>query len=362
MGFGLASDTHNHAWSAFSTTNSDGVNSRLQIILDETWRAAVETKEAGHEYFVHGGDLFHVRGEVKPSVLNPTAWLYRRITEVLGLKVVIIPGNHDLEGNESSKLSNASQVLAESGAVICSAPTIINDNIGPKNKIRLALIPWAPSVPALLEQIDAMGFELDKTHGGRSHFDLIIHAPVDGVIAGIPDHGLTAEMLEAFGFKRVFCGHYHNHKHFDGTSVYSIGALTHQTWGDVNSKAGFLLVSDEGVTYRASRAPRFIDLDASTAEDEVPLLVDGNYVRVRMEVERESQISEMRELLESFGAKGVVIHPIREPKAVERRSSVKAGASIEASINEFIKAKGFRDQDRLNKHCAEILNEVEASE
>ena len=353
MGYGLISDTHNHSWSAFSSVTTEGVNSRLQQILDETWRAAVETRERGFEWLFHAGDLFHVRGSVAPSVLNPTIWLYRRIIDELGLKVGVIPGNHDLEGNESSQLSNASQALAEAGVKVITAPAIIDSNAG-GNKTRVALIPWAPSIAALREQAAHLVEELAGTH---CEFDLIIHAPVDGVIAGIPDHGLTAEILGALGFRRVFAGHYHNHKDM-GHGVYSIGALTHQTWGDVGSKAGFLLV-DEEVTYRASRAPKFIDLDPETDPDDVPLIVDGNYVRARVKVERESQINEVRDWLMECGAAGVVIHPIREPKAIERSASVKAGASIEVSIAEFIKAKGFREQERLSKHCAAILAEVE---
>ncbi len=40
--YAVISDTHNHNWSAFSETTPENVNSRLQIILNETMRAAEE--------------------------------------------------------------------------------------------------------------------------------------------------------------------------------------------------------------------------------------------------------------------------------------------------------------------------------
>jgi len=104
---GLISDTHNHNWSVFSSTLPTGVNSRLQHILDETWRAAVTVKERGGDTIIHTGDIFHVRGSVAPSVLNPTVELYGRIYNDLGLNIYLLAGNHDLEGNNSSTLGNA---------------------------------------------------------------------------------------------------------------------------------------------------------------------------------------------------------------------------------------------------------------
>src|SRR3569833_2574261 len=104
--YGVMSDTHNHGWSAFATVLPSGVNSRLQIILDETWRCAQEIKKAGGDTLYHGGDLFHVRGSIAPSVLNPTTDCYRAIIED-GIQVVIDAGNHDLEGKEAARVSSA---------------------------------------------------------------------------------------------------------------------------------------------------------------------------------------------------------------------------------------------------------------
>src|SRR3569833_3315235 len=121
--YGVMSDTHNHGWSAFATVLPSGVNSRLQIILDETWRCAQEIKKAGGDTLYHGGDLFHVRGSIAPSVLNPTTDCYRAIIED-GIQVVIDAGNHDLEGKEAARVSSAITALEGVGCKVVNKPEI----------------------------------------------------------------------------------------------------------------------------------------------------------------------------------------------------------------------------------------------
>lgn len=345
--FGLISDTHNHNWTAFSSTDEYGINSRNKIILEETVRAAEEVKKAGGNLLVHAGDLFHVRGNIQPSVLNPTLRAYEHIIQDLKMNVIMIPGNHDMEGRDSHKNTNAIEALAKVGVTVCNETLVTRG---------LVLIPWRATIDQL--KVDLMALEKNQ---GSEHRDLIIHAPVDNVIAGIPDHGLTAEWLGDLNFKRVFSGHYHNHKSF-GNGVYSIGATTHQTWGDVGSRAGFLLVDDDEVSYRASHAPSFIDLDFNeTDEEDIPLIVDGNYVRVRLELKHESEINELRDyLVNECGAVGVVIHPIKKSSVLGRSgTTVKSGEKIETSISEFISGKKYENQKKLNILCEEIIKEVE---
>src|ERR1700710_1513552 len=100
--YGLISDTHCHGWAAFSKTGDDLVNSRLTTILDEIERCAVEVSKAGGDTIYHGGDLFHVRGSIEPSVLNPTRARFELIYKTYGVKFRLLPGNHDLEFKHST--------------------------------------------------------------------------------------------------------------------------------------------------------------------------------------------------------------------------------------------------------------------
>ncbi len=348
--YGIISDTHNHLWSSFATVNSDGVNSRLRIILNETVRCAEAVGAAGGKTIFHAGDLFHVRGSIAPSVLNPTKDVYRKLIE-MGFEIVILAGNHDLEGKDAERVSSAITALEDIGCIVANSVESVLESAG-----RVVLIPWMKDIESLKKAIQ----DAAKADPKPSEVDLIIHAPIDGVISGLPDHGLTAEWLSKRGFRRVFAGHYHNHKDF-GNGVYSIGACAHHTWGDIGSKAGFLVVSDKEVKWHSTRAPRFIEINGDTGPDDIPLVVDGNYVRVRMDTSKQSDVEEMREQLMAWGAKAVTMVVNKEATVTARTgATVKAGASISESIQEFIKAKGFDSPADLGALCDKILRTAQA--
>ena len=337
--YALISDTHHHNWTAFSTVNSDGVNTRLQQILDETERCAVELAKVGGNTIIHAGDLFHVRGSVAPSVLNPTLDLYRRLCK--DFRVILLAGNHDLEGKEANDLGSAITALKNVGCIVAN-DTFIDPG--------LLLVPWTPNVKDLKDKLENLADRFPN-------HDIVIHAGIDGVIKGLPDHGLSAEYLEDLGFKRVFAGHYHHHKKL-AESVWSIGALTHQTWGDIGTKAGFMIVDEHSVDWRSSHAPQFVEITEKTAVHDIPLIVDGNYVRAKLPRVSQSDVEQFREFLTDSGALGVSL--LVEPtSAVARsRSSVKAGASLEVSVEDYIKASALDRQPELSVLCANILKEA----
>lgn len=349
IAYGILSDTHNHAWSAFAEVTVDGVNSRLQAILDETKRCAAEVRKAGGDTIVHGGDLFHVRGSIAPSVLNPTMDCYRDLIKD-GFKIVIDAGNHDLEGKSADRIGSAITALEGIGCKVVNS-----FDYGIKVMERVVLIPWTQNVAELKELIE----KAKRSDSKPEELDLILHAPIDGVIDGIPPHGLDAGYLKSLGFRRVFCGHYHHHKDF-GDGIYSIGALAHHTWSDIGTKAGFLIVSDEGVKWHKSHAPEFVEITAETDPDEVPLIVDGNYVRAKLRSAKQSDVEDSRQFLMDSGAKGVVIVVEREAAGVSREgaATVKAGASLEVSVTEFIKAQGHAKPVELAALCHDILTEA----
>ncbi|MGL6459806.1 metallophosphoesterase [Aeromonas hydrophila] len=347
---GLISDTHNHNWSVFSSTLPTGVNSRLQHILDETWRAAVTVKERGGDTLIHTGDIFHVRGSVAPSVLNPTVELYGRIYNDLGLNIYLLAGNHDLEGNNSSTLGNAGEALAGAGVWVIS-------NVFADEKNKRFFIPYFDKCDKVREHIAA--FVSGKDSDEVAQWTLYMHVPLNGVLSGIPDHGFSPEELQAYGFKRVFCGHYHNHKVFDG--VVSVGALTHQTFSDVGSKAGFLLydADKDEVTHFTTNAPRFVDFDPEWDEMETLEQVNGHFVRVRLESATNEEVEEVRKYLNEQGAASVqVIHVPKVEVTREGASTIEAGASIRVSLHDWCRARGF--DEAVGVESQKIMDEVEA--
>lgn len=356
--FGIQSDTHNHNWHAFSSILESGVNNRLQMILDETLRLAQSIKKLGGKTMYHSGDLFHVRGNIAPSVLNPTLDVYRHIVHDLGVEVRILAGNHDLEGRDAHRVGSAITALEGIGCKIVNAPTAFYDD-------QVVMIPWIQNTDDLKQTIKDMikGLAEHEDEGARvtdiSDWSLMIHAPVDGVIPGLPAHGITDADLSAFGFKYVFCGHYHHHKDF-GNGVYSVGASTHQTWSDIGAKAGFLLVTNLGVKWMKSHAPEFVEIDGDMDEFEIKTMIDGNYVRAKISTASTADVEKVRDFLTSNGAKGVTILTTKVAVEASRSTaSVKAGASIEESVNEFIKKSTTTvNHEHLTILCNSILEEA----
>lgn len=354
--FGVISDSHNHAWNQFDEPAPDGTSGRLKVILDETRRAAHElTAQTGSKKLFHGGDLFHVRGKIAPSVLNPTKDLYRELIAE-GYEIFILAGNHDLEGKEASRLGSAVTALEDIGC------TIVNQTkhvvLGPKHEV--IMIPWHNKVADLKVSIEESAKYVKETRDVIDCpivIDLMLHAPIDGVIVGLPDHGIDNAWLAGLGFDRVFSGHYHNFKDF-GNGVYSIGALTHHSWGDIGSKAGHLIVTDK-VTHRQQHAPSFIEINGLTDPDEIPLLVPGNYVRAKINSAKTSDVNALRDYLEKLGAKGVVILSQKEATSVRDATpgaaTIKTGESLEASLAWFITNGKMKNESKLQTLCSDLL-------
>lgn len=349
--FGVISDQHLHNWSAFSNVRSDGINDRLGFILDEIRRAAEAVKATGGARLYFAGDLFHVRGSISPTVLNPAIDALEAIHSELGIECVILTGNHDLESRDSNKLSSACEALRKvSGVTVVSETALFVED-------RVAMIPWFDDMNAVRAEIESV-IRLVGSQIGE--YTLILHAPLNSVIAGIPDNGFYAAELAKHGFARVFCGHYHNFKSFPG-NVYSVGATTHQTWNDVNTIAGHILVQEGMVAHVQSKAPKFVDYDTDWEDDDAIERSANNYIRVRLGAATEEEIDLIRDHVKGLGARGVIVQAIPTPKtaATARSSTVSSAPTVRSSISEWVKANSTAGA-ALETLCDQIMNEVEA--
>lgn len=327
--YGLISDLHFHNWSAFSKTGTryHNINNRLEHILVEFERAARYVVEGGGDTLVIAGDIFHTRGVIAPDVLIPVLHSVRRVISDIGIRrLEAIPGNHDLLHDDVTTLGNAVNALRDAGVLVAETPTLISKN--------LMICPWIHKITDLKATLES---EVAKiTPSLLTNADLVIHAPIDGVIQGIPPHGLDPSYLAGLGFKRVFAGHYHHHYDF-GNGVYMIGAATHQTFSDVGTLAGFMLVYERTVKHVPTNAPLFVDLeDPSDMTD-----VKGNYVRVRMRVDNPAEADFVKRTLLDEGAAGVVVHPIPATVTPERSAHITPASSLRQSLSDYMRAKGY---------------------
>lgn len=345
--YGVISDLHFHDWSSFSKDDAHGVNSRLTILLDEVRRVAKSVLAKGGFHLFVAGDVFHVRGKVSPLVLNPVKDMFREIRG-WGVKVHILSGNHDLEGKHSGRLSSAITALEEVVETVVSNGLHVVD-VGWAN---VGMLPWIDSIPDLINELN--GIDPDKVD------DLIIHAPMNAVIKGLPDTGLDPEWVSNLGFRNVFSGHYHNHR-MTANRVYSIGAIAHHSWSDVGSRAGHLLVTGTNgdVTFQASHCPSFVELTSEMDEASMALEADDAYVKVRLVTADQTTIQGVRETLLAAGAKGVIAIAEPESKAVERdAASITKGMTTQESVLAYIDAGTFAYKTDLANEVIDILVEA----
>jgi len=325
MTYIVSADWHCHGWSQFSTVE-DGVNSRLQHVMDEVERMADQAERAGAKRVYVAGDIFHVRGSIKPTVFNVVSNTLSRLASERGIEFILMPGNHDLESVESEDISSAITSLGEiEGVRVYSKPVIIPED-------RVALLPWENTREGLLAAVELLKRLINDMDERVCDYDLHLHTGINGVLIGVPDHGWSPEELAGFGFKRVFAGHYHDHAVFsiDGCKVVSIGSPAHQTWRDVGSRSGFIEVQDDIFHQIETNAPSFVDFDIERDTTEYA----GNFVRVRGVEMDESDVRAMREGLHEAGALGVTIDPLAKPE-VTRDTKPTETLTVEGQIKDY---------------------------
>lgn len=345
----VLSDIHLNNWSAFGETLPSGINSRLEIALKEIRRACDVLASKGGNRVIIAGDLFHKRGAIDPEVFNPAYKLFSKLCE-RGFEFSAIPGNHDLKTRETTELGNAIQTLDEiPGFSVITTPQAVDG---------FYFIPWMSEPAAVLEALKEMPVS------ERPHYDAIIHMGINGVLKGLPGHALEANELAELGYARILAGHFHNHKSMCDGAVYSIGATAHQNWGDVGTKAGFLIVDDREVSFHASHAPSFIDISSETHPDDIELMVPGNYVRLTGMDLMEKEARDLRQGLLDLGALGVIYQGTI--KAVTARGIAAPSAEpipLEVSVADYVGGLTLDphiDRSELLNLCARLLRDSHA--
>lgn len=358
----ILSDMHFHGWSLFATTLPSGVNSRLQIVIEEMHRAVRVAKAEGCSRIIIAGDIFHARGSLDPEVLNPVRDAFEEVLRE-GVSIYIIPGNHDLKSSDTKRLSSAVQNLEQidiSGASIEVINAASIHDLG--DGTYFGFVPWRDNKDALLKDLEAL-----RIIPGSDHAHVFIHAGIDGVISGVPGHGLTALDLSSFGFKSVFAGHYHNHADMSvqpGRRVMSIGATTHHNWGDVDTKAGFLILDTDTntVTFHDTSAPKFVDVSGMT-ETDMEIEAAGNYVRFRGPQMTQEQINEFRDELRKWGALGVSIEVPRAITSI-RATAPATGLTLDQSVGKFVDemkdVPAHVDRKEVARRAQEVLDQTRA--
>lgn len=348
--YGLMADCHLHNWSQFASVDEDGNNTRLIGLLDEMQRCVDVTASAGGNVVYIAGDLFHVRGSIKPSVFNLTYSFFAGNPKVT---FVMIAGNHDLETKIASDSSSALTAL---GAL--SHVTVVNDAESPYVDDNVIAIPWIENVT-----VGKIRDILDGLAVSTADKDLILHTPISGVFRNISE-GLDPAELSELPVRRVFSGHFHSYKCWDFPrspcrKVVSVGSIAQHNFGEAENGVGWLVVTENRVVHERSGLPMFAtDLYTSVTEEAYRPLFD---VYLRVVVDADVKPSELEKtkagLLEKSWCRGVVFQTV--PRQTGRISGhcVESGSSLEVSVSEYV-SKMTSAPAGLDENCQRLLREI----
>jgi hypothetical protein len=113
------------------------------------------------------------------------------------------------------------------------------------------------------------------------------------------------------------------------------------------------------VKWHCSRAPHFVDIEPNMDPSEVALRCDGNFVRVKVSNAKPSEVSAIRDALTKHGALGVNVNVVKVPTTGRASTStVKAGASLEVQVTDYVKAGSFEHADLVAQGAIAVLAEA----
>lgn len=299
----IFSDAHFNNWKSHATTLPNGTNSRLQETANVVTKIFEKAIAMGCTGVAFGGDLFHVRGNLRPSIANMVSAIFATYAHN-GIEIAIIPGNHDMEdyrfGATSCDFLNYIK-----GVTVHKAPSV-EDFCG-------HIMFFCPYIhdsedfkANLQEAQEGHGFEVALIHQGIDNFKMD---------ATMPDTGISAPWLKkTAGGAWVFAGHYHVPQ--QNGHIVSIGSTQHQSFADCGTGGrGFWVFDGVGAEFVPIESPEFLIVEAESKRDikSHAKNICGNHVRITTTAAK--AVEGLREAALSHGALtvSVVLEKVFKP-------------------------------------------------
>lgn len=212
-------------------------NSRLVSTMKALEGAADYAVANGIEVVLFGGDMFHTRQSVKTVARNMVTHVIKEKFVNQGLKLVMIPGNHDYADRVGH--IHSLQSLAYLSPDVHVVDQVAAVTVAPD--LTVICVPYTDSVKKARTDLQ-FAATLASQHTETTV--LLCHLGVQGAKVGsdyvlVCPSDVGGDEIPFDQFDICLFGHYHQHQML-AKNAWFIGALTQQNWSDTNGNRGFI--------------------------------------------------------------------------------------------------------------------------
>lgn len=252
-------DIHAHNYKSHSTILPNGLNSRLVDIGNAVEEAFDIGLSKGCDICVIAGDIFHVRGHIKPQVYNYVFDIVKHMAK--SIPVYMVSGNHDMESRLG--ISALEPFNSIDNCFVIDYKTV---SFGGYN---ISGIPYIKDVQEFQKEFDKV----------KNSDIILMHQGIDNFrgSTNIPETSITVQYLQERSDAYIVSGHYHNKCCFD--KVLSPGCPIQYNFGDEDDKGCWIIdTKNNGIVYYGLSYPRFCTI----SKDELEQDYTGKIVRIRL--------------------------------------------------------------------------------
>ena len=276
------------------------------------WDEALSVaKSKGISRMIIGGDLFQARAAIPLSVIKAVHFCIKR-TQLAGVEICIIRGNHDLVDQEDTY--SYCNIFGEMDGV-----KVIEkwDVLKLDDKTNLFMCGYYPEDGTATEKIAEMEKEIDTTPPDSVNI-LYCHWGISGALSRPSSAELPVKAFRAFD--RVLVGHYHDRCRINNSNVEYIGASRQANYGEDEAK-GYTVLYDDGST-------EFIQNEANI-----------RYMTIESELETvDEDIRNVKELDDPQYRVKVKLH-VPVGKEADKKGLIDAGVAKVEIVNEDIEVQ-----------------------
>lgn len=346
----FVTDIHLHPFNNFSKPDDDFINTRFRQQF-ETLDKVYDLARKSNSTIINGGDLFHVRNQIRIDIFNHIYKYFNKNDEV---PIIHCVGNHDMKTNNLGSHHSLYPFKFINNTQVVDEPKMIEyDEV-----VDIYFLPFAKETDYLKEWLNKQELNKDKIN------ILVGHLEVQGSLSDTGTSKLDGDFLygdlRPNDFDIIYLGHYHK-KQVLGDNPNHIygGSLMQNNFGEGNNENGIYQLTytskeDMKFEFIPIESTKFVTLEGNINKEEVIKLSKDNYVRLRF---NEEEIKDLD--LEDIDLSNVQVE-VDKSYARETRIDITEKSTEEDVVIAYIDEYLEGDKE-IAKYALECLREAKST-